>query len=126
MEASGKVLHPAVSSVVYLTSGGDPTIVLHENMSTPLEARAAYLSHPTAKAFFTFQGDLLHGVLPGPFAHADKKQAKEEGEVKPRLTLLIAWYSEEEDGGEEGSQASRLVLSASGGGCFTRSAPCRV
>ena len=113
MEASGKVLHPAVSSVVYLTSGGDPTIVLHENMSTPLEARAAYLSHPTAKAFFTFQGDLLHGVLPGPFAHADKKQAKEDGEVevKPRLTLLIAWYSEEDD--EDGGQASQQARTVS-------------
>ena len=112
MEASGKVLHPAVSSVVYLTSGGDPTIVLHENMSTPLEARAAYLSHPTAKAFFTFQGDLLHGVLPGPFAHADKKQAKEDGEVevKPRLTLLIAWYSEDDDeDGQLTSQQARTV-----------------
>ena len=113
MEASGKVLHPAVSSVVYLTSGGDPTIVLHENMSTPLGARAAYLSHPTAKAFFTFQGDLLHGVLPGPFAHADKKQAKEDGEVevKPRLTLLIAWYSEEDD--EDGGQASQQARTVS-------------
>ena len=35
MERSGRVLHPAVSSVVYLSDGGDPTIVLDETLDAP-------------------------------------------------------------------------------------------
>ena len=81
METCGRVLHPAVSSVVYLSDGGDPTVVLDETLDAPLSATRAYIAHPRSRSFFTFRGDLLHGVLPGPFAH---KQAPAEGEQHER------------------------------------------
>ena len=71
MEVSGRILHPTVSSVAYLSDGGDPTIVLDETIDDPLGASKAYCAHPECGAFLTFRGDLLHGVLPGPFARAE-------------------------------------------------------
>ena len=140
MERSGRVLHPAVSSVVYLSDGGDPTIVLDETLDAPLGAtvpdltdtlpplpphpphpvtyalalalelmvsaapsQAAYVAHPSCRSFLTFRGDLLHGVLPGQFAHSGRRAARATGRraeaasppaCAARLTLLIAWYAE--------------------------------
>ena len=90
MERSGRVLHPAVSSVLYLSGAGDPTLVLEETIDSPLEASAAHIVHPRLRDFLTFDGELLHGVLPGPFAHAGSKS----GAPEQRLTLLVAWYAE--------------------------------
>lgn len=103
-----QVLHPAVSSVVYLSDGGDPTIVLEEGLSSPLSAKKAHLVHPRERAFLAFDGELLHGVLPGPFNAAPEKAAAQRGGPKAsrqaatpapeaaaqRLVLLIAWYTE--------------------------------
>ena len=100
METCGRVLHPAVSSVVYLSDEGDPTIVLDETLDRPLGASRARLVHPRARAFLAFDGDLLHGVLPGPFAPASRAAAAGDAPVgnggapAQRLTLLIAWYAE--------------------------------
>jgi len=67
MEEGGAIVHPLVSSVVYLSgSGGDPTLVIDETMHGPRGTRA-FLVHPACGTFMTFPGDRLHGVLPGPF-----------------------------------------------------------
>ena len=85
LEATGRVVHPAVSSVLYLSGGGDPTLVLDEALDGP-PASAAWLVHPQRGAFMTFPGELLHGVVPTACATAPQP--------RQRLTLLIAWYSE--------------------------------
>ena len=89
MELTGRVVHPAVSSVVYLSEHGDPTIVLDETIDKPLGAQRVFAAHPRERSFLAFDGRLLHGVLPGPFAHGAPR-----GPPQPRLTLLIAWYCE--------------------------------
>jgi tetratricopeptide (TPR) repeat protein len=118
METSGHVVHPAVSSVVYLSGCGDPTIVLDETLATPLGATRAYLAHPRARRFLAFRGDLLHGVLPGAFnampmrssssssaaAAAAAAQSGGASEPEQRLTLLVAWYSERTVGGARRSR----------------------
>ncbi|KAL1521214.1 hypothetical protein AB1Y20_022764 [Prymnesium parvum] len=90
MEATGEVVHPAVSSVVYLSDEGDPTIVLDQTLHGPL-ASHGWLVHPQYRAFMTFAGDRLHGVLPGEFASASAPLHCGAAAAQ-RLTLLVAWY----------------------------------
>lgn len=113
MEVSGRVLHPTVSSVVYLSGGADPTVVLDETLDAPLSAASARVAHPSPRSFLAFRGDLLHGVLPGPFAHHRADSVGGAGGAgnpapppPPRLTLLIAWYSEHTKGA---ARRSRLA-----------------
>jgi hypothetical protein len=35
LEATGRIVHPTLSSVLYLSGGGDPTIVLDEPIGSP-------------------------------------------------------------------------------------------
>ena len=93
MELTGRVVHPAISSVVYLSEHGDPTIVLDETIDKPLGAQRVFAAHPRERSFLAFDGRLLHGVLPGPFALNTTRGAP-RGPPHPRLTLLIAWYCE--------------------------------
>lgn len=53
-----------VSSVLYLTPDGGPTLVLEQKPSDPLAERG-YLVQPCPNQLLVFKGDLLHGVLPG-------------------------------------------------------------
>jgi len=73
MELTGRVVHPAVSSVVYLSDDGDPTLVIDETLDAPLGGRTAYCANPLPRSFMAFDGRLLHGVLPGPFAHGEPR-----------------------------------------------------
>ena len=122
MERTGRIVHPAVSSVLYLTDAPDPTIVIDESLDTPLAGTRALLAHPKAGSFLAFDGELLHGVLPGPFAHraasngASSKKARKGGvgagegaggEGAVRLTLLVAWYTEHTLSGS-GARPQRL------------------
>lgn len=143
LESTGRVLHPIVSSVVYLSgdAAAGPTIVLDEALGCFSEdGRAAaqhgggggareqpagrhvcdepaarcWLAHPLPRAFLTFPGHLLHGVLPvdAPPRGAERARAQPSepdtgvgapGTHRPlsgaaddhRLTLLIAWYGED-------------------------------
>ena len=146
METSGRILHPTISSVVYLAAPpggqGDPTLVLDETMDAPLTATRAFCAPPVAGSFFTFRGDLLHGVLPGAFHHRDGRSSgmkrprsgdrgvgggsvRSSGGVRSsgsanqseqRLTLLVAWYSEPLGGGGRrggGRHGGRLAAKSS-------------
>ena len=71
LELGGGVVHPAVSSVLYLRGGdergggtGDPTVVLDEVLGGGDAARL-WVCHPREGDFMAFPGDRLHGVLPG-------------------------------------------------------------
>ena len=120
MEATGKIVHPAVSSVIYLsgssgdeTTGGEddeqdaagPTLVLDQRVHDKDLAPRSWLIHPVHNAMLTFPGDRLHGVLPGRPRRVDAPRAAEPGEAEEeemglgrtkeseRLTLMIAWWS---------------------------------
>lgn len=65
--------------------------------AAPLGGSAAYCVAPRRGSFLAFDGDLLHGVLPGRYDHAERGAAERGGASAAsgqRLTLLIAWYTE--------------------------------
>jgi hypothetical protein len=66
----GKITHPILSSVLYL-SGGDnqeagATIVLDQTPDAQEVADKCWKSFPKDNSFMLFPGNLLHGVLPCP------------------------------------------------------------
>jgi hypothetical protein len=53
-----------LSSVLYLTDGGGPTLVLEQSAGGAL-APQGFLSTPRCNTLLCFTGHCLHGVLPG-------------------------------------------------------------
>ena len=47
LEATGRVVHPMLSSVLYLSGGGDPTIVLDEPIGRPPTSTPTRILTPT-------------------------------------------------------------------------------
>eukprot|EP00966_Prymnesium_polylepis_P274904 6351963-Prymnesium_polylepis.1 len=108
--AADVLLHPAVSTVTYLTDGGAPTVLLEVRASGggggvpggplsdegaellvgtrrrpvvsdgPPRHAAALISYPRAGKLLAFSGALLHGVAP---------QLAEPSEAAERITLLV-------------------------------------
>ena len=63
--AAGRLVHPVVSSVTYLSGVGrsDPTVVFSQRVDD-LGADYAHVSHPKADCVLMFPGDRLHCVCP--------------------------------------------------------------
>lgn len=53
-----------MSSVLFLTAAGGPTVVLDQDPSAGLADRG-WLVQPCPNQLLVFQGNLLHGVVPG-------------------------------------------------------------
>ena len=53
-----------ISSGLYLTDEGGPTLVLDQTPADPL-ADKGWLAWPCPNQLLAFPGNLLHGVLPG-------------------------------------------------------------
>ena len=53
-----------VSSVLFLTETGGPTLVLDQSPDGQLAERG-WLVQPCPNRLLAFQGNLLHGVIPG-------------------------------------------------------------
>ncbi len=70
-----------VSSVLFLTESGGPTLVLDQDPQGPLAARG-WLVQPCPNQLLAFKGNLLHGVIPG--RRCLQKEKKRE---KKRLRL---------------------------------------
>lgn len=71
----GKITHPILSSVLYLTGGDSSkestnpagaTIVLDQTPDSLQVAQVAWRSIPRNNTYMVFPGNLLHGVLPCP------------------------------------------------------------
>ena len=101
----GRVTHPVVSSVLYLTGGSGgggagPTVVFEQTPDSEETAAGAWISRPRDGAYMTFPGELLHGVLPcagreggeNETDDADKKPA-EEKEEEHRLTFMVGFWT---------------------------------
>lgn len=68
LSQEGKITHPLLSSVLYLTGGeqGGATIVLDQTPDSETNAEQCWRSVPKDNSFLVFPGNLLHGVLPCP------------------------------------------------------------
>jgi len=92
LQIKRKILHPVVSSVLYLSIGNDgnlggPTILLNQRVDGKM-AEKAWVVNPVKGGFLTFPGDLLHGVLPGkPWT-----ESGEESSDHHRLTLMVGFW----------------------------------
>ena len=111
LERTGKVLHPMVSTVIYLEgakAGAAPTLVLDQTLESDLADRgwlvrcvpsaaqgggaAHTLPSPRDGAMMCFPGNLLHGVLP---SRPPRRPAAGRQEAR-RLTLMVGWWSEDD------------------------------
>ena len=54
-----------VSCVLYLTSGGGPTLIIDQTSSSAKLGARGWAVRPVAGRLAAFRGDRLHGVLPG-------------------------------------------------------------
>lgn len=112
-----KMTHPALASILYLTDVGGPTLILPVSTLRMNEWREAavqdaigadsnsagggvsrvgtalsgevYASYPTANRWLTFQGDLLHGVVPSP---STMDLGTNTAHKHKRVTLLVNWW----------------------------------
>lgn len=81
------LVHPEYSSVFYLTNTGGGTLILDQwspegNGYTPEVPKEAELIFPERNKYLLFNGELLHGVIPGEDAPGTK-----------RVTFLINYWS---------------------------------
>ena len=112
----GKVTHPILSSVLYLSGGGDnknsagTTIMFDQTPDSQEVAQSAWLGIPRDNSFLLFPGNFLHGVLPcpGTVQKADgndyspsKQQTKTiqdwkeppQKETEHRLTFMVGFWT---------------------------------
>jgi hypothetical protein len=73
LDQEGKVTHPILSSVLYLTGGNSPsspaggaTIIFDQSPGSKESAQKCWQGKPQNNTFLLFPGDCLHGVLPCP------------------------------------------------------------
>lgn len=82
LEDKHEILHPTISSVLYLTqnedAGGGPTVIFDQTSIDTEPADVAVVCHPVTDAVLYFNGNRLHGVL--PTVGNEKKDRKEEME----------------------------------------------
>ena len=103
--AAREVVHPAVSSVLYLSgaAAAGPTVVLNQRYSEQAPADLAHISHPQDGHVLLFPGDRLHGVCPTAAAvdHA-RTPGRRHGRPAPlcgsarlprRTTLMIGFWT---------------------------------
>ena len=84
MEKEGAWHHPKFSSVLYLSDGGGPSLIINQTLAGPIDPTAnGVFMTPLSGVFARFKGDLLHTVLP------PKPPAPE------RVTLTIAFWGHE-------------------------------
>lgn len=90
---AGRMRHPTLSSVLYLTDAGGPTIILGQSVSAdgreliPPEVVDGVLSNPRRNSFLVFPGALRHGVVADGSARDGRPGAL-------RGSLLLNWWSE--------------------------------
>lgn len=85
VEETGEWQHPTISSVLYLTDGSGPTLIINQTKTDPLNPSASSaVITPRKNLFVHFKGDRLHTVLP-----PEKPPAPE------RVTIAIAFWGRE-------------------------------
>ena len=87
----GKMVHPQISTILYLTDAGSPTFIFNMttdgNNDTPEIPTNGWISFPKINRYVMFKGTLQHGVLP----LASNTKSVSLSKSSNRLTLLINW-----------------------------------
>lgn len=98
MHRNGRLRCPEVSSILYLTSSGGPTVILDQFVANgilwghrllPGEATRVDLVFPTPNQFAAFPGLFLHGVMPDL---GGATTSAKDGAQDVRTTLLVNWW----------------------------------
>ena len=119
----GKVTHPILSSVLYVTGGDDPkerpsgsTIVLEQTPDSTAVAEYCWQGTPHDNSFMVFPGNWLHGVLPCP----GKTELEEDGGASKETTVLWNDWIEPKEGAATEDVVNRLTFMV---GFWTRNVP---
>ena len=106
------IRHPICSAVVFVTGGvGGPTLVTDQRDDAKRLARNGWLVAPVAGRVAVFDGECLHGVMPG--RGLVSKRVSRDGFEPRRVTLMIAFWRDVEIRGA-------LVSATSGSGTIAR------
>jgi len=102
-EGLGRVIkHPICSAVVYVTGGiGGPTLVTNQTPRSKQLATRGWLVGPEEGRVAVFDGEMLHGVIPGrgvcPALPSTSAAAAAGFSSKPgdarRITLMVAFWT---------------------------------
>ena len=91
------LVHPILSTVLYLTDEGSPTVILNQtspdgNIEIPIVPQQGYFIYPKKNRYMIFAGDLQHGVCGtcNYYLMNDKKRKND----KKRITLLVNWWDQ--------------------------------
>ena len=124
LDQEGKVTHPVLSSVLYLTGGNEnvssgATIILDETPDSTALGETCYLGIPKDNTFLIFPGNRLHGVLPCPgIQHNDDSAEKDKAlDIK---TLMHDWKTEKKAAASMEDPPHRLTFMV---GFWTRNVP---
>jgi hypothetical protein len=99
VEEGGDWHHPQISSVLYLTDGSGPTLIINQTKQEPLDPSAvSAVVTPRQNMFMHFKGDLLHTVLPP------------EAPAPERVTIAIAFWGGDHVGASSGRSISNAKL----------------
>ena len=107
LHAQGEVVHPAVSSVLYLSGGhqasADPTVILDQRRGDAIPASSCHVSHPAEGHVLFFPGDRLHCVCPTAPPHERLEPRERRGARQAplvdtarqprRVTLMIGFWA---------------------------------
>ena len=104
LQLTGEVVHPTVSSVLYLSgAGGDPTVVFDQRADDDAPAAHAHVSHPVEGAVLLFPGDRLHCVCPAAPRDARKRGRDDDAaaaaalrdarDAPQRVTLMVGLWT---------------------------------
>jgi len=104
LQLTGEVVHPTVSSVLYLSgAGGDPTVVFDQRADDDAPAAHAHVSHPVEGAVLLFPGDRLHCVCPAAPRDARKRGRDDDDaaaaplrdarDAPQRVTLMVGLWT---------------------------------
>ena len=100
------IRHPICSAVVFVTGGiGGPTLVTDQRDDAKRLARNGWLVAPVTGRVAVFDGECLHGVVPGrgivaprdDSNESDARRDADENAVEPRrVTLMVAFWKDVE------------------------------
>ena len=99
--SGGTIRHPICSVVLFITGGvGGPTLVTDQRDDSKQLAKNGWLIAPVSGRTAVFDGECLHGVIPGrgvvdgSSSKRKKVSTSEETQEPRRVTLMVAFWRE--------------------------------